>query len=86
MSFQEILENKKIWRENISRTKSFPKDYQIMYKQIQKYFFKIGVEDMEIYFKVIEFLEEGISLDVSAVDYIGIDVANFCDKIIKDTK
>ena len=34
-----IIEGKNEWRAHIARVKELPKDYQIVYKEIQKYFF-----------------------------------------------
>ena len=37
MSIQDIIEGKKKWRAHIARVKALPQDYQIAYKEIQKY-------------------------------------------------
>ena len=42
MRIQDIIEGKKEWRAHVERVEALPKDYQIVYKEIQKYIFKIG--------------------------------------------
>ena len=37
MSIQDIIEGKKEWRAHVARVKALPQDYQIVYKEIQKY-------------------------------------------------
>ena len=42
MGIQDIIEGKKQWRAHMARVKALPPDYQIVYKEIQRYFFKVG--------------------------------------------
>jgi len=42
MSIRDIIERKKDWRAKVARVKALPQDYQIVYKEIQKYLFKVG--------------------------------------------
>lgn len=42
MRIQDIIEGKREWRAHIARVKALPQDYQIVYKEIQKYLFKVG--------------------------------------------
>ena len=37
MSIQDIIEGKREWRAHMARVKALPEDYQIVYKEIQKY-------------------------------------------------
>lgn len=46
MSIQDIIEGKKQWRAHMARVKALPPDYQIVYKEIQKYLFKVGPVDL----------------------------------------
>lgn len=42
MGIHEIVEGKKQWRAHLARVRALPRDYQIVYREIQKYYFKIG--------------------------------------------
>ena len=42
MRIKDIIKDKKEWSAHVSRVKSLPKDYQIVYKEIQKYLYKVG--------------------------------------------
>lgn len=37
MSIQDIIEGKKQWRPHVTRVKALPPNYQIVYKEMQKY-------------------------------------------------
>lgn len=90
MGIQEIIEGKKEWRAHVTRVKTLPKDYQIVYKEIQKYLFKVGpVELMEgiwLLSGIVDLFEEGSALGKGVLDVTGSDVATFCDNLIKDSE
>jgi len=90
MKIKDIIEGKKKWRKHIKRVKSLPQDYQIVYKEIQKYFFKVGpvqlTEEMGILSELIDLFEEGVILGKNVLEITGKDVAAFCDDLIKDSK
>ncbi|MEV6334129.1 DUF1048 domain-containing protein [Nocardia vinacea] len=89
MGIRDIIEGKREWRAHMARVKALPPDYQIVYKEIQKYFFKIGpVELVEgsLLSGILDFFEEGVAADKGVMELIGDDVAAFCDDLIKDSR
>lgn len=40
MSIRDIIEGKKAWWAHTARVKALPGDYQIVYHEMQKYFFR----------------------------------------------
>ncbi|MTI47230.1 MAG: DUF1048 domain-containing protein [Firmicutes bacterium] len=90
MRIQDIIEGKKQWRAHMSRVKGLPKDYQIVYKEIQKYLFKVGPVELTngigLLSGIIDLFEEGVALGKSVLEVTGSDVAAFCDNLIKDSK
>ncbi|AJC61449.1 MULTISPECIES: DUF1048 domain-containing protein [Streptomyces] len=89
MGIQEILEGKKQWRAHMARVKALPPDYQIAYKEIQKYFFKVGPVDLPdgpLLSGIVDFFEEGVAADKGVLELIGNDVAAFCDDLVKDSR
>ncbi|SFK31719.1 DNA-binding ferritin-like protein (Dps family) [Halobacillus dabanensis] len=90
MRIREIIEGKKEWRAHVSRVKKLPQDYQIVYKEIQKYLFKVGPVDLNegngLLSEILSFFEEGASAGKGVLEVIGTDVAAFCDDLIKDSK
>ncbi|WP_326909913.1 DUF1048 domain-containing protein [Sedimentibacter sp. MB31-C6] len=90
MRIQDIIEGKKEWRAHMARVKALPKDYQIVYKEIQKYLYKVGpvelTDGIGLLSGIIDLFEEGALLGKGVLEVTGIDVAAFCDDLIKDSK
>ncbi len=86
MGIQDIIEGKKQWRAHVARIKALPPDYQIVYKEIQKYYFKVGPTDLpEVLTGIVDFFEEGVAAGTGVRELIGDDVAAFSDGLIKDS-
>ncbi|OKP94323.1 DUF1048 domain-containing protein [Paenibacillus sp. P46E] len=90
MKIRDIIEGKKEWRAHVARVKALPKDYQIVYKEIQRYYFKVGpvelTEDTGLLSGIVDLFEEGAALGKGVLQVTGNDVAAFCDDLIKDSK
>ena len=90
MKIQDIIEGKKEWRAHMARVKALPQDYQIVYKEIQKYLFKVGpvelTEGTELLSGIVDLFEDGVALGKGVLEVTGRDVAAFCDDLIKDSK
>ena len=90
MNIKEIIEEKKEWKAHMARVKALPKDYQIVYKEIQKYIFKVGTveakDSMDLLLGIVDFFEEGAALGKEVLEVTGSDVAAFCDDLMKNLK
>ncbi|WP_438448065.1 DUF1048 domain-containing protein [Gorillibacterium sp. sgz5001074] len=90
MSIKDILEGKKQWRAHVARVKALPQDYQIVYKEIQKYLFKVGpvelTEESGLLSGIVDLFEEGAASGKGVLEVTGHDVAAFCDGLIQDSK
>ncbi|MCM2390481.1 DUF1048 domain-containing protein [Streptomyces albipurpureus] len=89
MGIQDIIEGKKQWRAHVARVKALPPDYQIVYKEIQKYLFKVGPIDLpdgNLLSGIIDFFEEGVAAGKGVLELIGNDVAAFADDLVKDSR
>jgi DNA-binding ferritin-like protein (Dps family) len=84
MSIQDIIEGKKQWRAHMARVKALPPDYRIVYKEIQKYLFRVGPIDVSgghVLSGIVDFFEEGVAAGTGVLELIGNDVADFCDDL-----
>jgi DNA-binding ferritin-like protein (Dps family) len=90
MRIQDIIEGKKEWRAHVTRIKALPKDYQIVYKEIQNYLFKVGpvelTDGIGLLSGIVDLFEDGAALGKGVLEVTGSDVAAFCDDLIKDSK
>ena len=92
---QDAIKKKKKWRAHMARVNALPKDYQIVYKEIQNYLFKVGPVGLtdgtdflsgDLLSGIIDLFEEGAALGKGVLEVTGNDVAAFCDDLIKDEK
>ena len=90
MRIRDMIEGRKEWRAHVARVKALPQDYRIVYKEIQKYFFKVGpvelTESTGLLSGIVDLFEEGAALGKGVLEVTGSDVAAFCDELIKDSK
>ena len=89
MGIRDIIEGKKQWRAHVARVEALPPDYQIVYKEMQRYIFKVGPVDLlegDLLSGIVDFFEEGVATGKGVLDLIGTDVAAFCDDLMKDMR
>lgn len=99
VSIQDAIEGKRKWqqkwRAHKARVKTLPQDYQIVYKEIQNYLFKVGPAELtdetdffsiDLLSGIIDLFEEGAAVGKGVLEVTGKDVAAFCDDLIKDSK
>jgi DNA-binding ferritin-like protein (Dps family) len=88
VSIRDIIEGKKQWRAHTARIKALPPDYQIVYKEMQRYLFKVGPVDLSdgrLLSGIVDFFEEGVAAGKGVIELIGNDIAAFCDGLIKNS-
>jgi DNA-binding ferritin-like protein (Dps family) len=89
VGIQEIIEGKKQWRAHVARIKALPPDYQIVYREMQRYLFKVGPIDLtggRLLPGIVDFFEEGVAEGKGVLELIGPDVAAFCDGLIGESR
>jgi DNA-binding ferritin-like protein (Dps family) len=83
VGIQDVIDGKRQWRAHMARVKALPRDYQIVYKEIQRYVFKVGLIDLS---GIVDFFEEGAAAGKGVLELIGNDVAAFCDGLVKESR
>ena len=87
---QDTIEGKRKWRAHMARVKALPQDYQIVYKEIQNYLFKVGFGEVtdgtDLLAGIIDLFEEGAALGKGVLEVTGSDVAAFCDDLVQGSK
>jgi DNA-binding ferritin-like protein (Dps family) len=99
VSIQDAIAGKrkwqKKWRAHMARVKALPQDYQIVYKEIQRYLFNVGPVELtegadflstDLLSGILDLFEEGAARGKGVLEVTGSDVAAFCDDLIKDSK
>ncbi len=90
MGIRDMIEGKKEWRAHVARVKTLPQDYQIVYKELQKYLYKVGPVELSDGFGLlsglVDLFEDGVAAGKGVLAVTGSDVAAFCDELIKDSQ
>ncbi|MVO85360.1 DUF1048 domain-containing protein [Streptomyces sp. p1417] len=89
MGIHDIVEGKKQWRAHMARVQALPPDYRIVYKEMQKYLFKVGPVDPPdgpLLPGIVDFFEGGAADGKGVLELVGSDVAAFCDDLVKDSR
>ena len=86
MKLRDMIQQKKQWRAHMRRVKRLPRDYQIVYHEMQKYIFLIGTVEFEgtasVLSGIVDLLEEGAAAGKDVLDVTGRDVAALCDELV----
>lgn len=86
MRLKEVLEQKSAFRKLQARSRRLPKEYQMVYREMQKYCYHSGAlvehQMIGVFEDILTFFEEGASEGRGIKDIIGTDVAVFCDAVI----
>ncbi len=98
---QAALAGKQAWQETwrahlarvkalTARVKALPPDYQIVYREIESYFSKVGLVELtaatDLLSGIVDLFQEGAALGKGVLEVTGRDVAAFCDELIKDSR
>ena len=90
MKLRDIIAQKKAWRAHTARVKALPRDYQIVYGEMQKYLFRLGpvdfTEGRRMLSGIVDLFEEGAVAGKDVLAVTGRDVAAFCDALTQDTQ
>ena len=84
---EKMAQDKKEWKTQMARVKRMPKEYQIVFKEIETYLWhsvddQRTIEITDIY-RLIDFFEEGAANGTPVLSYIGNDVGTFAQNFVR---
>lgn len=89
MRLKESFEEKRDWRNIQKRAGNLPKDYLIVYKEIQKYLMKVGPthlsKNFQPLYEILDLFEDGVIHKKDVLEVTGEDIAVFADSFIPDS-
>lgn len=81
-----FLQSKQAWRAHMARIHALPEDYQIVYKEMQRYLWKAcpaqTPQVQNALEELVDLLEEGAAAGKDILDVVSRDPAGFCDQLI----
>lgn len=86
MNLQQLFREKREWQSYMKKVKALPQDYQIVYRELQRYFFKVGLVQSDTQFDflydLIDLFELNAQKGIDVLSVTGHDVVAFADGII----
>lgn len=81
--FNKMRSDKREWRAQMKRVHAMPKDYQVVYKEVEKYLFTFaggsGLDTIAGLYQLIDFLQDGVDNHIPVLDYVGTNVGEFAE-------
>lgn len=78
------LDEKRAYRRYMKRVNALPKDYRYAFQKMQHYLYNIDLTGCETLFPdLVELLEASAAEGKPILDVIGMDVAGFCDALVR---
>ena len=88
--FKKIVGDKKEYKQQMARVEMLPRDYQFVYKKIQKYMWNFasgsGYDMLKIQYELIDLFEAGAAEGKHVLEITGKDAAAFCDELLRNAK
>ncbi|QAT49612.1 DUF1048 domain-containing protein [Caproiciproducens sp. NJN-50] len=89
-NIKKIIESKREYKQQMARVEALPKDYQFVFKKIQKYMWNFaggdGYDMMKIHYDLIELFKAGAAEGKHVLEITGEDVAAFCDELLRNAR
>ncbi len=86
----KIMEDKREYKEQMTRVKALPEDYRYVFEKIQHYMWMFaggdGMDMIQLHYDLIELFEDGVANGKHVLEITGEDVAGFCDEILRNAK
>lgn len=90
LNIKKIIEDKKEYREYMTRIQALPEDYQYVFKKIQNHMWKFasgdGYDMLKIHYDLVELFETGAADGKQVLEVTGEDVAAFCDELLRNAQ
>lgn len=86
MQLKKQMEEKRAWRAYRARVRALPQDYQVVFREMEKYLFKLSCARGVVYDTVLPgvlaLFEENAAAGKGVLRVTGRDVAGFCDALL----
>lgn len=86
MGLKAILAEKRTWRRLQKNARHLPKDYRMVYREIQKYFLQVYPEHLTPNYQplidLLALFEAGSAQHQAVLELVGPDVASFADGLM----
>ncbi len=89
-NIKKMIKSNREYKQQMARVEALPKDYQYVYKKIQKHMWMFAAGDgydmLKIHYDLIELFEAGAADGKHVLEITGGDVAAFCDELLRNAR
>ncbi len=89
-NIKKMIKSNREYKQQMARVEALPKDYQYVYKKIQKHMWMFaagaGYDMLKIHYDLIELFEAGAADGKHVLEITGGDVAAFCDELLRNAR
>lgn len=86
--FKRVYTDKAEYREQMAGLKKLPREYQVVYKEIQNFLWEFtagdGMDMLTTMYELLAFFEEGASNHVPVLELVGEDVGEFAENMLHE--
>ncbi|MGM0167899.1 hypothetical protein IGI39_002911 [Enterococcus sp. AZ135] len=76
------------YNEQMAEVKKLPQDYQVVYKEVQKFLWEFtegsGMDMLQPMYELLAFFQEGASNKVPVLELVGEDVGEFAENMLHE--
>jgi DNA-binding ferritin-like protein (Dps family) len=89
-NIKKMIKSNREYKQQMARVDVLPKDYQYVYKKIQKHMWMFaagsGYDMLNIHYDLIELFEAGAANGKHVLEITGEDVAAFCEELLRNAR
>ncbi|WP_314063155.1 DUF1048 domain-containing protein [uncultured Vagococcus sp.] len=86
--FKQVRADKVEYKAHMARVKELPKEYQIVFEEVQKFLWQFtagdGMDMMVGMYALVDFFEEGASNKIPILQLVGEDVGTFAESTLHE--
>ncbi|MBO0440506.1 hypothetical protein DOK67_0001806 [Enterococcus sp. DIV0212c] len=86
--FKQVHADKVKYNKQIARLRELPDEYQMVYKEIQKFLWEFtagdGMDMLPVMLDLLEFFEEGAANNIPVLQLVGEDVGSFAENTLDE--
>lgn len=86
--FKQMFADKAEYKEKMAGLKDLPYEYQVVYKEIQKFLWEFtagdGMDMLQPIYELLAFFQEGAENQIPVLELVGEDVGEFAENMLHE--
>ncbi|MBO0451437.1 MULTISPECIES: DUF1048 domain-containing protein [Enterococcus] len=86
--FKQMFTDKAEYNKKMAELKDLPQEYQVVYKEIQKFLWEFtagdGMDMLQPMYELLAFFQEGAGNNIPVLELVGEDVGEFAENMLHE--